>query len=69
MNHPLRRIIGGMRKTALAEGFLEHEVAGVYDKRMLNVLFKAWMYDQGMAVGCPSFPKRTSRSSAFIGTA
>jgi hypothetical protein len=46
----LRRIIGGMRKTALAEGFLEHEVAGVYDKRMLNVLFKAWMYDQGMAV-------------------
>ena len=46
----LRRVIGGMRKTALAEGFLEHEVAGVYDKRMLNVLFKAWMYDQGMAV-------------------
>ena len=46
----LRRIIGGMRKTALAEGFQEHEVAGVYDRRMLNVLFKAWMYDQGMAV-------------------
>ena len=46
----LRRVIGGMRKTALAEGFLEHEVAGVYDKRMLNVLYKAWMYDQGMAV-------------------
>jgi hypothetical protein len=46
----LQRVIGGMRKTALAEGFLEHEVAGVYDKRMLNVLFKAWMYDQGMAV-------------------
>ena len=46
----LRRVVGGMRKTALAEGFLEHEVAGVYDKRMLNVLFKAWMYDQGMAV-------------------
>ena len=39
-----------MRKTALAEGFNEHEVAGVYDKRMLNILFKAWMYDQGMAV-------------------
>ena len=46
----LHRVIGGMRKTALAEGFAEHEVAGVYDKRMLNVLFKAWMYDQGMAV-------------------
>ncbi len=46
----LQRVIGGMRKTALAEGFLEHEVAGVYDRRMLNVLFKAWMYDQGMAV-------------------
>jgi hypothetical protein len=39
-----------MRKTALAEGFQEHEVAGVYDRRMLNVLFKAWMFDQGMAV-------------------
>lgn len=46
----LQRVIGGMRKTALAEGFNETEVAGVYDKRMLNVLFKAWMYDQGMAV-------------------
>lgn len=46
----LRRVIGGMRQTALAEGFNETEVAGVYDKRMLNVLFKAWMYDQGMAV-------------------
>jgi hypothetical protein len=46
----LRRIIGGMRQTALAEGFNEQEVAGVYDKRMLNILFKAWMYDQGMAV-------------------
>jgi hypothetical protein len=46
----LQRVIGGMRKTALAEGFLEHEVAGVYDRRMLNILFKAWMYDQGMAV-------------------
>ena len=46
----LRRVIDGMRKTALAEGFQEHEVAGVYDKRMLNVLFKAWLYDAGMAV-------------------
>ncbi len=46
----LQRVIGGMRKTALAEGFNETEVAGVYDKRMLSVLFKAWMYDQGMAV-------------------
>ena len=46
----LQRVIGGMRKTALAEGFNEAEVAGVYDKRMLNVLFKAWMFDQGMAV-------------------
>ena len=46
----LRRVIEGMRKTALTEGFQEHEVAGVYDKRMLNVLLKAWLYDQGMAV-------------------
>ena len=46
----LQRVIGGMRKTALAEGFNEVEVAGVYDKRMLNVLLKAWLYDQGMAV-------------------
>jgi hypothetical protein len=46
----LQRVIGGMRKTALAEGFNEMEVAGVYDKRMLNVLLKAWLYDQGMAV-------------------
>jgi hypothetical protein len=46
----LQKVIGGMRKTALAEGFNEMEVAGVYDKRMLNVLLKAWLYDQGMAV-------------------
>ena len=46
----LRRVVTGMRQTALNEGFQEHEVAGVYDRRMLNVLFKAWMYDQGMAV-------------------
>jgi hypothetical protein len=46
----LQRVIGGMRKTALNEGFNEMEVAGVYDKRMLNVLFKAWLYDQGMTV-------------------
>ncbi len=46
----LQQVIGGMRKTALNEGFNETEVAGVYDRRMLNVLFKAWMYDQGMAV-------------------
>lgn len=46
----LQRIIGGMRKTALAHDFTEAEVAGVYDKRMLNVLLKAWLYDQGMAV-------------------
>lgn len=46
----LHRIIGGMRKTALAEGFSEQEVAGVYDKRMLNVLLKAYLYDRGMAV-------------------
>ena len=46
----LQRVIGGMRKTALNEGFNEVEVAGVYDKRMLNVLLKAWLYDQGMAV-------------------
>ena len=46
----LQRVIGGMRQTALAEGFNEQEVAGVYDKRMLNVLFKAWLYDKGMAV-------------------
>jgi hypothetical protein len=46
----LRRIIGGMRQTALSEGFNEQEVAGVYDKRMLNILLKAHLYDQGMAV-------------------
>lgn len=46
----LRRIIGGMRKTALAEGFNEQEVAGVYDRRMLNILLKAHLYDEGMAV-------------------
>ena len=39
-----------MRQTALAEGFSEQEVAGVYDKRMLNVLLKAYLYDRGMAV-------------------
>jgi hypothetical protein len=46
----LQRVIGGMRRTALNENFNEVEVAGVYDKRMLNVLYKAWMYDEGMAV-------------------
>ena len=40
-----------MRKTdASLKGSNEVEVAGVYDKRMLNILYKAWMYDQGMAV-------------------
>ena len=39
-----------MRQTALSEGFNEQEVAGVYDKRMLNILLKAHLYDQGMAV-------------------
>jgi hypothetical protein len=46
----LQRVVGGMRKTALNEGFNETEVAGVYDRRMLNILFKAWLYDQGMTV-------------------
>ncbi len=50
----LQRVIGGMRKTALAEGFNEVEVAGVYDRRMLNVLYKAWLYDQGMTVRPPA---------------
>ena len=46
----LQRVIGGMRRTALNEKFNEVEVAGVYDKRMLNILYKAWMHDEGMAV-------------------
>jgi len=46
----LQRIISGMRQEALNEGFNEQEVAGVYDKRMLNILFKSHLYTHGMAV-------------------
>ncbi len=39
-----------MRKLLLGENFVEQEVAGVYDKRMLNVVLKAYLYDRGTAV-------------------
>jgi hypothetical protein len=46
----LQKVLGGMRKTALNEGFSEAEVAAVYDKRMLNILHKAYLYDQAASV-------------------
>jgi len=62
----LQRVIGGMRKTALAEGFTEPEVAGVYDKRMLNVLFKAWMFDQGLTVRAQPQAVLPGRGKALV---
>jgi hypothetical protein len=62
----LQRVIGGMRKTALAEGFNEQEVAGVYDKRMLNVLFKAWMFDQGLTVRAQPQAVLPGRGKALV---
>jgi hypothetical protein len=38
-----------MRRTAMAAGFSEGEVATVYDPRMLTVLLKASKYDRMMA--------------------
>lgn len=38
-----------MRKTALAAGFSEDEIAAVYDSRLLQVLLKASKYDRMMA--------------------
>jgi hypothetical protein len=45
----LRKEINSMRRTAVAAGFSEHEVATVYDSRMLSVLRKASRYDRLMA--------------------
>jgi hypothetical protein len=45
--------IASMRKTALAEGFSEDEIAQVYDSRMLSVLMKASKYDRMMANKLP----------------
>src|SRR5579864_8825550 len=45
----LRKEINSMRRTAMAHGFTEQEVATVYDSRMLSVLRKASKYDRLMA--------------------
>ena len=45
----LRKEINSMRRTAMSAGFSEHEVATVYDSRMLSVLRKASRYDRLMA--------------------
>jgi hypothetical protein len=45
----LRKEINSMRRTAMAHGFSEQEVATVYDSRMLSVLRKASRYDRLMA--------------------
>jgi hypothetical protein len=45
--------IASMRKTAIAEGFSEDEIAQVYDSRMLSVLMKASKYDRMMANKLP----------------
>jgi len=42
----LRKEINSMRRTAMAAGFTEGEVATVYDKRMLKVLRKASRWDR-----------------------
>lgn len=43
------RDLNSMRRTALAAGFTEEEVATVYDSRMLSILLKASKYDRMMA--------------------
>lgn len=43
------RDLNSMRRTALAAGFTEEEVATVYDSRMLAILLKASKYDRMMA--------------------
>jgi hypothetical protein len=45
----LKRELDYMRKTALAAGFAEPEIATVYDRRMLTILRKASKYDRMMA--------------------
>jgi hypothetical protein len=45
----LKKNIQSMRRTAMAEGFSEYEVATVYDPRMLTVLLKASKYDRMQA--------------------
>ena len=45
----LRRNIQSMRRTGIAAGFSEYEIATVYDPRMLNILLKASKYDRMMA--------------------
>jgi hypothetical protein len=45
----LEKEIASMRKTALAQGFTEQEIAEVYDPRMLTILRKASKYDRMMA--------------------
>lgn len=41
--------LNSMRRTALAAGFTEEEMATVYDSRMLYILLKASKYDRMMA--------------------
>lgn len=45
----LDKNLQSMRRTAMAAGFSEYEVATVYDPRMLTVLLKASKYDRMMA--------------------
>ena len=45
----LKKNIQSMRRTAMAAGFSEQEVATVYDPRMLDVLWKASKYDRMIA--------------------
>jgi hypothetical protein len=45
----LKKNIQSMRRTAMAEGFNEYEVATVYDPRMLTILLKASKYDRMQA--------------------
>jgi hypothetical protein len=47
----LKKNLQSMRRTAMAVGFSEAEVATVYDPRMLTVLLKASKYDRMMAAG------------------
>ena len=49
----IEKEIASMRRTALAEGFSEQEIATVYDKRMLHILRKASKYDRMMAAAKP----------------
>jgi hypothetical protein len=45
----LKKNIQSMRRTAVAAGFSEYEVATVYDPRMLSILLKASKYDRMQA--------------------